>query len=66
MEKIEMITEAVELIRDRVEHLSGKMGIVSTMMTGLVEKFVMGKITGNLEERVEKKTKKKPTRKKKK
>ena len=59
-----MITEAVELIRDRVEHLSGKMGVVSTMMTGLVEKFIIGKIGGNLEDRVEKKTKKKVSKKK--
>ena len=52
MEKLEMITEAVNFIKDKVDHLSGKMGVVSTMLTGLVEKFVMNKLSAKLEEKI--------------
>ena len=54
-EKLEMIRDAVEFIRDKMDNLTGKMGIVSTMAAGLVEKFVVGKLSDKLEERVEKK-----------
>lgn len=65
VEKLEMISEAVSFMRDKVDHLSGKMGIVSTMLSGLVEKFVVGKISEKLEDRVATKTKKKIVKKKK-
>lgn len=64
-DKLEMISDAVEFIRSKVDNITGKMGIVSTMATGLVEKFLVGKLSDKLEERIEKKkTKKKVTKKK--
>ena len=54
-EKLELIVDAVEFIKDKVDGLSSKMGIVNSMMAGLVEKFVLGKINEKLEDRVAKK-----------
>ena len=62
-EKLELISEAVTFMRDRVDHLSSKMGVVSSMLSGLVEKFIVNKFSGNLENRL---TKKKTTKKTKK
>ena len=62
-EKLELISEAVTFMRDRVDHLSSKMGIVSSMLSGLVEKFIVNKFSENLENRM---TKKKTTKKTKK
>jgi len=56
MGKLEMITDAVHFIKDKVDHLSGKMGVVSSMLTGLVEKFVVNKLSDKFEERIKKKT----------
>ncbi|MDD2656559.1 MAG: hypothetical protein PHQ18_03260 [Patescibacteria group bacterium] len=55
-EKLELISEAVTFMRDRVDHLSSKMGVVSSMLSGLVEKFIVGKIAGNLDDRMTKKS----------
>ena len=66
IEKLELISEAVTFMRDKVDHLSSKMGVVSSMLSGLVEKFIVGKISDNLEGRVSKKkttTKKKKSKK---
>lgn len=65
-DKLEMISDAVEFIRDKVDNITGKMGIVSTVATGLIEKFVVGKISDKLEDRKEKKKITKKTTKKKK
>lgn len=52
-EKLEMINEAVDTVRNSLDGLTGKMGLVSTMLAGLVEKVIVGKIqramSGNTE-----------------
>lgn len=55
-QKLELIVDAIEFIKDKVEKLSGTMGMVHGMLGGVVEKFVMGKITKKFEERVEEKS----------
>ncbi|PIY93259.1 MAG: hypothetical protein COY69_02590 [Candidatus Magasanikbacteria bacterium CG_4_10_14_0_8_um_filter_32_14] len=58
-EKLELISDAVTFMRDKVDHLSSKMGVVSSMLSGLVEKFIVGKLAGKLDDRVNKKRSKK-------
>ncbi|MFA7315001.1 MAG: hypothetical protein WC025_03715 [Candidatus Magasanikbacteria bacterium] len=58
-EKLELISEAVTFMRDKVDHLSSKMGVVSSMLSGLVEKFIVGKLADKLGDRVSKKNSKK-------
>ncbi len=53
--KLELITEAVEFMKHKVDSVSSHMGIVSSAVAGLVEKFVVNKLSQKLEERVEKK-----------
>ncbi|PIR78134.1 MAG: hypothetical protein COU28_03245 [Candidatus Magasanikbacteria bacterium CG10_big_fil_rev_8_21_14_0_10_36_16] len=60
-EKLELISDAVTFMRDRVDHLSSKMGVVSSMLSGLVEKFIVGKLADKLDDRMT--TKKKKTKK---
>ena len=60
-EKLELISDAVTFMRDRVDHLSSKMGVVSSMLSGLVEKFIVGKVADKLDDRMT--TKKKKTKK---
>ena len=57
-QKLELITDAVEFIRKKVDGLSSSMGVVSTMVANLVEKFVVNKLADKFEERGEKKKKK--------
>lgn len=60
MQKLELITDAVHFIKEKMDHLSGKMGVVSTMLAGFAEKFVVGKLSNKFEEKLEeRKTKKK-------
>ena len=72
-DKLELINEAVQYMRSKVDTVSKSMNGVSGMMTGLVEKLVIGKLTSKFEEKiasrsnkktVKKKTAKKSTRKK--
>ena len=58
-EKLELISDAVTFMRDKVDHLSSKMGVVSSMLSGLVEKFIVGKLADKLDDRVSKKRSKK-------
>ena len=58
IEKLELISEAVTFMRDRVDHLSSKMGVVSSMLSGLVEKFIVGKLADKLDDRMAAKKKK--------
>lgn len=43
--KLELVVDAIEFIRKRVEHLTNSMNSVSGMITSLVEKFIVSKIT---------------------
>jgi uncharacterized protein YoxC len=63
--KLELISEAVDFIRKKVDGLSNNMGIVSSLASGLMERFVVGKLAKKFEERIsEEPKKKKSTRKK--
>ncbi|MEK7084882.1 MAG: hypothetical protein AAB932_06620 [Patescibacteria group bacterium] len=55
MRKLELISDAVEFIREKVESVSDHMGIITRFAGDLVEKFVVGKISTSLEERSKKK-----------
>jgi len=53
--KLELLTEAMEFIRKKVDHVSGHMGMVSSMIANFVEGYVVKKFAGKLEERAKKK-----------
>lgn len=42
--KINLIADAVEFMRDRVDKATGHMGTVSKMISKIVEKFIFGKL----------------------
>lgn len=56
--KLELITEAVEFMKHKVDSLSGHMGVVSNMVASLVEKFFVNKLSQKLQEKEGKKKKK--------
>ncbi|MBP7992638.1 MAG: hypothetical protein KAZ30_03195 [Candidatus Magasanikbacteria bacterium] len=43
MQQLELISSAVDFIRKKVDGLSSSMGVVSSLATGLVEKYIVGK-----------------------
>ncbi len=49
--KLELISDAVTFMKGKVDHLSSGMGMVSGMITTLVEKFVVNKLSSTLEKR---------------
>ncbi|MFA6427079.1 MAG: hypothetical protein WCW16_01365 [Candidatus Magasanikbacteria bacterium] len=57
--KLELISDAVEFIRKKVDSLTGHMGMVSGVLGQIVEKYVVGKLSSKLDERGEKKKAKK-------
>lgn len=63
-QKLEMISDAVDFIKQKVDKMSGHMGVVGNMASGLVEKFVLGKISDNLEDRLGKRKAKKSSSRK--
>ena len=69
-EKLELISEAVHFIRDKVDTMSSHMGVVGRLASGFVEKFVIGKLSDKLgvtlekDERRSKKTVKQEEKKK--
>ena len=65
-QKLELIADAVEFMRKKMDNVAGHMGVVSKVATGLVDRFVLGKLADKLEEKVTKVKSKKATRKKKK
>ena len=58
-QKLELISEGVQFMRDKVDSMSSHMGVIGKVASGLVEKFVMGKLNDKLEGRSEAKSKKK-------
>lgn len=59
-EKLELIVDAIDFIKNKVEKLSSSMGLMNTMVGGLLEKFVVNKLTQKLEDKINtRKTKKK-------
>jgi len=56
--KLELITEAVRFMRDKMDTMSTHVGVVGKMAAGLVEKYVVGKLTEKLDEKLMAKEKK--------
>lgn len=50
--KLELINDAVQYMRSKVDGVSKNMGVVSSMIAGLAEKFVVGKLASSFEKRV--------------
>lgn len=50
--KLELINDAVQYMKAKMDGVSKNMGVVSSMMAGVVEKFVVGKLASKLEEKV--------------
>ena len=63
---IEMIAEAMEFIRRRLDSMSGSLGVVSTFITNLAEKFIAKKLAKSLDDSDDDGEKKVKPRKKKK
>ncbi|MFA5211149.1 MAG: hypothetical protein WC414_01425 [Patescibacteria group bacterium] len=58
--KLELIVDAIEFVRKRVEHLTDSVNSVSGMISSLVEKFIINKITDSFSDiSLDKKDKKK-------
>lgn len=51
--KLELITEAVRFMREKMDTMSSHVGVVGKVVAGLVEKYVIGKLTTKLDERLE-------------
>lgn len=45
-QKLELITDAVHTMREKMEKVSGVVGIMNTMVGGLAEKFLSDKLFG--------------------
>ncbi|HRH23845.1 MAG TPA: hypothetical protein PK295_04420 [Candidatus Magasanikbacteria bacterium] len=52
LEKMEMISTAVEFIRKKVDGMSSHLGAVSGIASGLFEKFVVSKLSDKLDEKL--------------
>ncbi|MBU0596952.1 hypothetical protein KJ641_03320 [Patescibacteria group bacterium] len=53
-QKLELIADAVEFMRAKMDKVTNHMGIVSKVATGFVDKFVLGKLSEKLEEKISK------------
>ncbi len=52
LEKMEMISDAVEFIRKKVDGMSSHLGAVSGIASGLFEKFVVRRLSDKLDEKL--------------
>lgn len=52
LEKMEMISTAVEFIRKKVDGMSSHLGAVSGIASGLFEKFVVRRLSDKLDEKM--------------
>lgn len=50
MHQLELISSAVDFIRKKVDGLSSSMGVVSSLATSLVEKYVIGKLAKKIDD----------------
>ena len=50
--KLELISDAVAFMRKKVDDMSSHVGVVGRAASGLVEKYVVGKLTEKLDERL--------------
>jgi uncharacterized protein YoxC len=53
--KLELITDAVSMMKDKMDGISSSMGSMGKMLTSLIERFVANKIASSLEERMDNK-----------
>lgn len=63
-DKLELINEAVQFMREKMDSVSRQMGSVSGMLGGIIEKFVLNKLSSKLEEKINEK-KEPPSRRRK-
>ncbi len=61
-EKLEMLNEAVNVVKKKMEVMNGHMGLVSSLASTLVEKFIVQKMGAALEKRTGEKSAKKATK----
>ena len=52
-QKLELLVDAIHFIKEKVEKLSSSMGIMNAMVGGLLEKFVVNKLTQKLEDKID-------------
>ncbi len=50
-DKLELISEAVGFMRDKIDGISTNMGSMGRLVTNIVERFVIGKIQNTLDDR---------------
>ncbi len=50
--KLELINDAVQYMREKVDHVSKHMNSFSSVMGTLTEKFIVGKLTDKLEKKL--------------
>ena len=50
-DKLELISGAIEFIRRKVDHVSGTMGTITSLVAGMLEKMVASKISSAFERR---------------
>lgn len=62
-EKLEMLNEAVSAVKKKMEVMNGHMGLVSSLASTMVEKFIVNKIGSSLEKRSSAKSTKKTSKK---
>ncbi len=68
-QKLEMLVDAVEFMKEKVDGMSSHMGVVGRLASGFVEKFVVGKLEDAFDAKLtskKSKPKKKSTKSKKK
>lgn len=53
--KLELINDAVQFMREKMDGVSRQMSSVSGMLGGLIEKFVLAKLSSKLEEKMSEK-----------
>jgi hypothetical protein len=52
-DKLELISEAVGFMRDKIDGISTNMGSMGRLVTNIVERFVIGKIQNTFDDREE-------------
>lgn len=62
--KLELIADAVEFMRGKVDTVTDHMGSVSKVVSGAVGKIIMNKMSNAFEEKIKEKPKKKSTKRK--
>lgn len=59
IEKLEYISDAVNFMQEKMDHVSKHMSSMTGLLGGVVEKFVVSKITNKLNDKLESRAEKK-------